>query len=472
MQAIRDSYIYHICCMVMTWLSRKWDESLIVGWMTGSKLTKEGSELFERLHAGEAALFEKLRLSRLLEGSLFLHPAFFAAITMALSPLLPTLAELALVLASAFSLVLYLGVHPEYRIGYSPIRKYVVLYALVYLYATLTSTSVSGSLFSGLLTIVFVLFFVVLTSCRFTDRQLRGFVIALVAVGVVVSFYGFYQMAFPYKFRSVWTDEDMFSSISFRVYSTLENPNVLGEYFLLLIPLGFALLLTAEGWRAKAVNLIACGIMCFCLVVTYSRGCYLGLMFAAAVFLVLLDRRLIVVGVAAILLSPLYLPESVLMRFASIGNMGDTSTSYRVFIWMGTLAMLKDYWFCGIGPGGDAFNTVYPRYAYNAITAPHSHNLFLQITCDSGICGLLVFLLIIIAYYRMMFTAIRRETDKKAKIFEIAAVASVSGFLVESMTDYTFYNYRVVLLFWAMLGLSVLFTRMGKTAEGNEEETA
>ena len=182
-------------------------------------------------------------------------------------------------------------------------------------------------------------------------------------------------------------------------------------------------------------------------------------------FLVLLDRRFLIVGLVALVLSPLYLPESVLSRFTSIGNMGDTSTSYRVYIWLGTLAMLKDYWFTGIGPGSAAFNTVYPAYAYNAITAPHSHNLFLQITCDTGICGLVVFLLLLLGYYRMMFTAIAREGDRVARLLQIGAVSAVSGFLVESMTDYTFYNYRVLLLFWAVLGLSILFCRMGTPRE-------
>ena len=72
-------------------------------------------------------------------------------------------------------------------------------------------------------------------------------------------------------------------------------------------------------------------------------------------------------------------------RFASIGNLGDSSTSYRVYIWMGTLAMLKDYWMCGIGPGDAAFNLVYPKYSYSGIVAPHAHNLFLQIVCDAGV---------------------------------------------------------------------------------------
>ena len=465
MQAIHDSFIYSLYCMLCRWCARQWENSAVVRWLTGQKPLAGGMlcRVGLRLRQIWIRWCQVLHLDRLLQGSIFLHPAAFAGAAVVLAPLCPTMVVLALVCASFFSLILRLGVEEAAVGGTSPLHGYVLLYAAVYLYATLTSTTVSGSLFPGLLTILFVLFFLVLTGSGLEEKGLRRLLWAMVAAGVLISCYGFYQRLFPARFRSVWTDEDMFSSIVFRVYSTLENPNVLGEYFLLVIPLGAAVALTAGSWRERIVGLGACGVMVVCLILTYSRGCYLGLLFAAAVFLVLLDRRFLIVGIVALALSPLYLPESVLTRFTSIGNMGDTSTSYRVYIWMGTLAMLKDYWLCGVGPGTDAYNVVYPEYAYNAITAPHSHNLYLQILCDTGICGLLVFLLLLVAYYRMMFTAIRRERDRTARVFQIAAVSAVTGFLVQSMTDFTFYNYRVLLLFWSVLALSVLFTRMGRT---------
>jgi glycosyltransferase involved in cell wall biosynthesis len=261
----------------------------------------------------------------------------------------------------------------------------------------------------------------------------------------------------------------MFSSISLRVYSTLANPNVLGTYFLLLIPLCAAMMLTAPGRGKKLAYGGLCVLMCVCLIVTYSRGCYLGLLFAVAIFLVLLDRRFLVAGIILLLLCPLYLPDTIIERFTSIGNMSDSSTSYRVYIWMGVLAMLKDYWLCGLGPGEAAFNTIYPFYSYSAIEAPHSHNLFLQITCDTGIVGLVIFLVLLVSFYRAMCTALRKETHRDAKIFQIAVISAISGFLLESMTDYTFYNYRVTFLFWAVLALGMLFTRADELKQADLE---
>ena len=68
------------------------------------------------------------------------------------------------------------------------------------------------------------------------------------------------------------------------------------------------------------------------------------------------------------------MPDTVIQRFTSIGDLGDSSTPYRVSIWMGSLAMLKDYWLCGIGPGTEAFNMVYPIYGYARPMPSTPHN--------------------------------------------------------------------------------------------------
>ena len=124
--------------------------------------------------------------------------------------------------------------------------------------------------------------------------------------------------------------------------------------------------------------------------------------------------------------------------------------------------MLKDYWFSGIGPGETAFNMVYPAYSYSSITAPHAHNLFLQIISDTGVIGIVIFIAIIYQFYKNTFASLRREKKGEGRVFVIAGISSISGFLVQSMTDYTFYNYRVMLLFWAVVGISMLFTRYSK----------
>ena len=422
-------------------------------WLTGQPNGMPEQDLLSKAAGGVSCglqgMIEKLHIKRLLEGSVFLHPGLFCLLAAALIPFMPTMALLALVLAVGLSLCLSYGMGQDRISGYSPTLRWAVLLALVYLLSILTSVAPGRSLYPGLLMAAFVLFApaVFLSVRKYGD--IRRILAAIALGGVLVSLYGFWQRLNPGAYQTGWVDKDMFSSIRFRVYSTFANPNVLGEYFLLVIPFAFALGLTAPNRRKKILWIAAAGAMCLCLLLTYSRGCYLGLLFGMVIFLVLLDRRfLILVGVLAVL-SPLYVPASIWQRLLSIGNLGD----YRVNIWIGTARMLKDFWFCGVGPGEDAFNTVYPLYSLNAIDTPHSHNLYMQLLCDAGLPGLLALLGFMGSLLRGLMTTLRRSRRKETKIYAMAGISAFSGVLLQGFTDYPFYNYRVMLLFFLLAGL-------------------
>lgn len=424
------------------------------------------TRIFYWLLGVSRALTHALKLDKVFNGSIFAKPWLWCGITAATAPILPTKAVIALVVMGFISLFLDMSVDRKRLLVFFPINKYIWMYALVYVLAVFASVSRSDSLYVGMVTVCFVAFFIVFTNSIGTRRQLKGIVIAMVWAGLIVAAVGIIQFMFPDSFSQSWMDEDMFD-YSLRVYSTLQNPNVLGEYFLLIIPFAFASLLTARSRQGKVFYTFAFLVMLVCLVLTYSRGSYVGIIIAAAVFLILLDRRFIFPGILLAVIVFFALPATFVSRIMSIGDMSDTSTSYRVFIWLGTLAMLRDYWFCGVGPGQGAFMKVYPVYAYSAISAPHAHNLFLQITCDTGISGLLLFIAIIYQYFKNMISSLRRKGDPEGRIFVIAGITSILGFSVQSMTDYTFYNYRVMLLFWIVLGIGLLFTRSDNTEEQN-----
>ena len=182
----------------------------------------------------------------------------------------------------------------------------------------------------------------------------------------------------------------------------------------------------------------------------------MGILFAIAILLIVIDRRFILLGILALFIAPFVLPETIISRFTSIGNMGDTSTSYRVAIWMGTIAMLKDYWFSGIGLGITSFNKVYPIYAYAGTTAQHSHNLYLQLMVENGVMGLIVFLGIVYNFFKETIISL----VKKKKILLVGIVSGMVGFLVQSMTDHTWYNYRVVLIFWMAMAFGVSYAKI------------
>lgn len=471
MERVKDvlnaSVLWRGLMALCAWVEGQWDRSGLVQWFVHpwgwGPAVSESSVFYKLWSAIRGALcliYEKLRLDKLFAGSVFLRACFWCALPAVLAPALPTMAVLGLCAVGYASLLLALVRDRNLALAWCPINRYIILYAAVYLAGTLFSVNLRASLKPGLLSIFFILFAVALGNAVTGKGQLDTLLALVVTVGALVSVYGILQYIFRWGYQSAaWVDNDMFSGIEFRVPSTLGNPNMLGQYLILAIPLGGAKLLAAKDRLSRVYYFCCCGAMCLCMILTFSRGAWLGLLFAGAVFVALLNPRLILLAPLALLALYFVLPETVISRFTSIGNLGDNSTSYRVYIWMGTLAMLKDYWLCGIGPGDAAFNMVYPVYSYNGIVAPHSHNLFLQLVCDAGIVALLVFLLLLFVYFRMMCTAISQEKDRASRLLQAAFTAGICGFLVQAMTDYSFYNYRVMFLFWTWLALGGLAAR-------------
>ena len=475
---VKASVLYQVLAAVCLWFSGQWQRSGAIQWFLHPPVRRERAEtessLFTRLwravHAGLCRIYEVLHLRRLFAGSIFQKCWLWAGAAAILAPILPTMAVLGLALVGCFSLLLQVMDRRDLELFYTPFNRYIWMYAAIYLVGTWFSVTRAGSLLGGCLTVAFILFALVLENSITTQRQLDTLLFLLVAAGTVVALYGILQYVFGWGYQSdAWVDSDMFGDISFRVSSTLENPNMLGQYLILIIPLGGASPLAAKSWGMRIFYLCCCGIMCLCMLLTSSRGAWLGLLFAGCVFIVFLQPRLLLL--TPLLLVGLYfvLPDSVIARFTSIGDLGDSSTSYRLSIWLGTLAMLQDYWLCGIGPGEAAFNMVYPSYSYSGVTAPHSHNLFLQIVCDAGIVALVIFLLLLFHYFRDLCAAFCREKDPVSRMYQVALAAGMAGFLVQAMTDYSFYNYRVMFLFWVFIALGGLVSRRDRLPERGRE---
>ena len=478
MEILNASLLWRWLDVLCRWVGKQWERSALVHWFLNpapwGQAASENSVFFKLwtlVRSGLCRLYDLLKLDRLFKGSVFTHTWLWCAIPVVLAPLLdfwrPSIMVVGLALVGYCSLALNLIRDQERQLVYAPVNRYILLYAAIYMVGTFVSVDFRSSLESGVLRVAFVLFAIVLMNAITRRNQLDTLLFLIVLSATVVSAYGICQYIFGWGYQSAaWVDSDMFSGISFRVPSTLQNPNMLGQFLILMIPLGGAKLLSAKDWLSRGFYFVCCGIMCVCMILTFSRGAWLGLLFAGAAFFVLLNPRLILLAPFALVALYFVLPETVISRFTSIGNLGDNSTSYRVYIWMGTIAMLKDYWLCGIGPGEEAFNMVYPAYGYNGIEAPHAHNLLLQIVCDAGIVELVIFLVLLVVYVRMLCVAISREKDWASRTLQIALLSGVAGFMVQAMTDYSFYNYRVMFIFWAYLALGVLASRRSKLPEG------
>ncbi len=313
--------------------------------------------------------------------------------------------------------------------------------------------------------LIFTGFYFVITNALDNKTEIEALLKVFVLAGVFVALYGILQYVFGWNTSNAWIDEEMFEEATMRAYSTMENPNVLGEYLLLFIPLSavFFLKKGVKSWE-RIFYIGAFLLGCLCMVFTQSRGCWLGLLLTAAIFVTFYNGKLWGLLPIALIIIPFIIPETMVERMSSVGNLEDSSTSYRVFIWLGTLKMLKDFWIGGIGMGEGAFRSVYPLYSYNAIIAPHSHNTFLQMIVEGGIATIIIFIAAMIIFIKKMSVGYRKDNRS---IMCLALGSGVIGFLLQSMFDYTFYNYRMMAMFFMILAIGSRLVDMGGKNESN-----
>ncbi len=307
-------------------------------------------------------------------------------------------------------------------------------------------------------------YFLVVNLIR-TETWLKRCSVALVSSGAAVALIGILQYLMGNSVND-WLDRSYFPDIEGRATSLFENPNYLGAYFALVLPVAIYNSVTAKSRNSRILGFIVCTMMTVCTVLTWSRGAWLALIVSVMIFFIVFSRktmRALYCIVAAIPFLPFVLPSNVVSRFMSIGNMADSSTSYRVYTWRGSIDLLKDHLWGGIGYGAEAFERVYPAYAYAGMEgAVHSHSLYLQVLISMGIVGLVCFATVILFYFQKSFEYMKSPISRDNMLFCAAAVCSTLALLIMGLFDYVWYNYRVFFLFWVVLALGVSAVRIGK----------
>ncbi len=415
-----------------------------------------------------------------------------------LMPWLPTMVLAALVIYTTlcYGIKLFRGKR-IFRL--EPVDVMVAAFAVMLFFGGFISLS-GSSVKPALLMICLLCAYFLAVELICTRKWLVKCSMACVGSAVLESLYGIalYFTGGGYSSQA-WLDSDMFSSIGGRAVGSLENPNMLGEYLILIIPIAFAMFIgRGEGMR-RISAFVSLGIMGSCLILTWSRGAWLGIILAIVVMLFMWHRRalwLVFAGIASIPILPSVLPASILNRFTSIGNLSDSSTSYRVHIWHATVNMISDNPVSGIGIGEGAWDRLYPLYTFMGVeAAPHSHNLYLQIWLELGVFGILTFVFLMLMLYSSGFTlfaklsdpclAVKNElvddmsrrssftpqqTKTQIRISCAAPLCGIIAVLAQGMTDYIWYNYRLYLMFWLMCGLASSYIRSGRSMLETESE--
>ncbi|MDA0674682.1 MAG: IctB family putative bicarbonate transporter [Cyanobacteria bacterium] len=392
------------------------------------------------------------------------------AIIFALAPYVSTTLIGVLMLAcGGFWLLLTLS--DEAGEGLTPIHLVVVLYWGVMAIATALSP-VKAAALQGLVKLTLNVLLFLLMARVMRRSPLRTSLIAVyLLTSLVVSSYGLRQWFFGAEALATWVDPTSNLAGTTRVYSYLGNPNLLAGYLIPAVMLSGAALFAWPRWAPKALAAVALLVNTACLVLTFSRGGWLGFVAASGVLLILLVQfwslrfppfwqrwalpALVGAGAAAVVLAVVTLDplrDRVMTIFA---GRSDSSNNFRINVWAAVVEMIKDRPILGIGPGNDAFNAVYPFYQRPRYTALSAYSIFLETLVEAGILGLAAFLWLMVVTVGQGWRRLQhlRETQAREAYWLMAALATQAGMLVHGLVDTIWYRPQVSTLWWLMLAI-------------------
>jgi putative inorganic carbon (HCO3(-)) transporter len=291
---------------------------------------------------------------------------------------------------------------------------------------------------------------------------------ALLAGSLLTSVIGIRQLYGDAGALARWSDANSVAAGTVRIYSTLDNPNLLGGYLLPILPLAAVALLRWPGWprRLFALGALLLGILT--LVLTYSRGAWMGMVGALAVLaLVVVVRHtrswpplwrrllpLVLLGGGALTLVVLITQvEPLRVRVMSlVAGREDSSNNFRMNVWTSVMAMIRERPWIGIGPGNTAFNLIYPLYQQPKFNALSAYSIPLEWLVEAGLPGLVTGAGLFLCALR---TGLRQwNGDGPLVLPSLAAVAAFVGLAIQGLTDTIFFRPEVQLI--ALFSLATL----------------
>ena len=225
-------------------------------------------------------------------------------------------------------------------------------------------------------------------------------------------------------------------------------------------------LYTFERSKLVKAGLLAYILLCgYCLLFTFSRGGYLGFL-SGLFFLGLVRERKLLILIALFLIIwqtvlPTVVTERILMTYDN-GKI-DSSAGERVTIWQDAMVLV---------PQQPIFGTGFDTYEFMGRVEEYrdTHNLYLKILVETGILGLLLFMVLLWKNFRLSFQLFRLTSDPLLKGIGLGAAAcTVCAFMVNFFGDRWMYL-QVNGYLWTMLGLVVRGTIIALDEKRQAEE--
>ena len=396
-----------------------------------------------------------------------------------------------LVLGLAVAWLLRMAAFRQMRLEWSPVTAGL----LFYLGTMVVSTWVARDLIPAakeLLKWGELLLLCLFVAGELGQSERRALVLSLLLAGILQGALGVYQFL-----HQVGPPAFGLMGRYMRAHGTFLQPNPFGGYMGLLLPLAYGMVLslgsealTAQRGRSLwavllwPLALLASVVMLTGLVMSWSRGALLGLVFGVGLVALAMSRRVwpvvAIIALGFVLLVPSIgpatltgLPGGLLERLTEVTQyvgISDltaieiTDDNYaaieRLAHWDAAWRMFAGQPWLGVGTGGYA--SAYPSVALPRWQDPlgHAHNYYLNVLAEGGLAGLFGYLAFVATALLVAWRGARKERGWRRGL-ALGALGMLGHLLAHSVFD-NLYVHEMYLVVGMLLGM--VASRSGGTS--------
>ena len=243
------------------------------------------------------------------------------------------------------------------------------------------------------------------------------------------------------------------------------NTNDLALYLVTMLPLSVAFFFGSRGPLRKTTHAICAGLMVFAIVLSYSRGAFLGVLVGFAFFAFKIARRskieiaavVLIAAVGMILIAPSGYGNRLLSIFFPELDPNGSADFRRGELFRSIYVALR-HPFLGVGMGN-----YQPNMSYRGLV---THNSYTQVASEMGLIALTLYTMFIVKPLRKL-SAIARQTFgvKEDSHFYYLALGLQASLLVYMVSSF-FLSVPYVWNVYYLVGYAVCFRRIYESETG------
>jgi O-antigen ligase len=259
-------------------------------------------------------------------------------------------------------------------------------------------------------------------------------------------------------FRDVFSEPSVLNlDLTRRLGYPLDHPNTAGYLFSMSIPLALALVVTEKG-ALRGLAVLSCVAQLVGLVLTYSRGAWLGWA-ASMLFLAVTWKRWkeasgILVALVLVFAFAAPLRERLLTL---LKPQADIAMNERMEVMGGAIKLGAEHPILGVGYGRgrlkEALRDAFRGTANENSPIWHTHNVYVELFAETGIVGLGAFLWLLgCTGYSILRRAYSERHASRTILLGLAGswtAAAITGF-----GDVPFYHHETRIFFFTILALA------------------